>query len=195
MTNRKILALGILSAFGSSLCCILPAIVIMVGISAGVSNLGFIDSVRPYLIASSLLFLGIAWYQQFMHKRTIGGTCCSSKKRRFDSKYILTFISIKAVLLIGLPYYSTLFVKSEPRFKEPPKENAKMVRFSVVGISCRSCEKHIEMGLNEISGIHYSKASSKSQDLVVIYDSTINDQQTIFLKIRKLGYKNSIIQQ
>src|SRR6266545_6532092 len=61
------LAAGVLAAIGASLCCVVPLVLLALGIgSAWIGNLTALEPYRPIFIGLTLVFLGLAYRQLYL---------------------------------------------------------------------------------------------------------------------------------
>lgn len=67
--NRLLLGSGLLLALTSSLCCIVPVLAIVGGAGGAVSAFSWAAPLRPYLLAATVLTLGVAFYQAYKPQR------------------------------------------------------------------------------------------------------------------------------
>ena len=67
--------LGPLTAFTSSLCCIVPLLALAGGFGGIATSLNWLEPLRPYTIALSVGALGWAWYTQLKPKPAMNCHC------------------------------------------------------------------------------------------------------------------------
>lgn len=77
MKNENISSMGtIFASFLAASCCIGPAIFVMFGTSASfMSNLTFLEPLRPYLLGAAILLLGFSFWKLYLKKQN-----CSCKE-------------------------------------------------------------------------------------------------------------------
>jgi mercuric ion transport protein len=61
------LAAGVLAAIGASVCCVVPLVLLTLGIGgAWIANLTALEPMRPWLTAATLVFLGLAFRRLYL---------------------------------------------------------------------------------------------------------------------------------
>ena len=184
---------GVLSAFAASLCCITPVIALLAGSSSIVANFAWIEPVRPYLIGLSIAVLAFAWYQKLkpVKSNDMNCNCETTKKASFlQSKTFLSIVTVFAILMMTFPLYAQLFYP-KPKVQAAivaAVENKQQVKFTVQGMTCESCEEHVNNELSKVYGIVSYKTSYASQSSLVTFDKLKVDVKTIAAAINKTGY-------
>ncbi|MBN8739127.1 MAG: mercury transporter MerT [Lysobacterales bacterium 69-70] len=103
---------AVAAAVGASVCCVLPLVLVLLGISgAWIANLTALDAGRPWLSAATLLCL--AWgfwtlYGPAARCRTDG--ICVDPTRLRRRRTWLWFVTVLIVLLLLFPYYIGWFL-------------------------------------------------------------------------------------
>lgn len=64
----------------------------------------------------------------------------------------------------------------------------KKVRFDVQGMTCSSCSSHVERAVNKLNGIKDVNVNLLSNNMIVDYDETITDNDTIIQSVVEAGY-------
>src|SRR5690606_35799426 len=108
-SDNKLAGLGLLTAISASLCCITPVLALLAGTSGLASTLSLLDPFRTYFFGLTVLVLAFAWYQTLKPQKQID--CCdTSEKTPFiQSKKLLGFVTVSAVLLLAFPSYVHIF--------------------------------------------------------------------------------------
>lgn len=106
-------ALG--ASFLASVCCIGPLLLVALGVGgAGAGYLTFFAPYRPYIIVLVVLSLGYSYYKLYINPSPspceIGFTC-TVPKMLFFQRVIFWIITILSIVLLALPWYSSLLVK------------------------------------------------------------------------------------
>ena len=180
--------LTVFTALSASLCCITPVLAIAAGTSGIAASFNWIEPFRPYFISASILFLGVAWFQAFTAKSE--DECNCEKKVSFlQSKKFLTSITLLSLLLITFPSYSKFFLRNEGGLMTQDQDNKKKIELEVKGMTCTSCELHIENEVKKLPGVSYVKASYENGSTVVEFDGQKVDKDKIIAAINETGYK------
>lgn len=190
-SENKLIGAGILTAITASLCCITPVLALVAGTSGIASTFSWIEPFRPYLIGLTILVLGFAWYQKLKPKNEIDCDCETDEKPKFlQTKTFLGIISVFVVIMLAFPFYSDIFYpKTEKQIVIIDKFNVGMIEFKISGMTCQSCEEHVNHEVNKLNGILSSKASYKEGNAVVEYDRTKTNVNEIEVVINSTGYK------
>jgi len=189
--SKGLLGLGLLTAVSASLCCITPVLALIAGTSGMASSFSWMEPFRPYLIAITILVLGFAWYQQLKPKKDIDCNCETDEKPKFiKSKLFLGLISIFALVMLAFPYYADVFYpENKAKAKLAKSNSVNNLIFQVKGMSCESCNLHIEHTLAQIPGYLNAKADYKTGSVHVEFDTSKSSEQEVKDAINSTGYK------
>ena len=189
-TNSKLIGAGLLTAITASLCCITPVLAVIAGTSGLASTFTWLDPFRPYFIALTILVLGFAWYQKLKPKKQIDCNCDKEEKPKFiQSKIFLGIITAFVIILLALPYYSSVFYpKTEQQIIVVDKANIQKMEFTISGMTCASCEEHINHEVNKLTGILKSNASYENGKALIEFDNSKTNIPEIEKAINTTGY-------
>src|SRR5688572_28744046 len=179
--------LTVLTSASASLCCIVPFLGIVGGGGSLMSSVSWLEPYRPFFIGGTFLFLGFAWYKTV---RSSNADECGCKKEPsfFPSKKFLGIVTVTSLVLISFPSYSRFLLNQEPVSTVDQDKNKKVV-LSVSGMTCASCEHHIESEVVKLSGVSSVKASYADKSTIVTFDPQKVDEEKIIAAINKTGYK------
>src|SRR5882762_10126425 len=182
------IALSVLTALSASMCCITPVLAIMAGTSSLATSLDWLEPFRPYFISGSIVTLGFAWFQALNVKK--GENCCAPQWRKsfFHSKVFLGIITIFSFLLIAFPSYSKFFFQNSASQVVQEQTKNKRIELSVSGMTCPSCELHIESEVKKLPGISTVKASYEKGSTTVEYDEQKIKTDKIIAAVNGIGY-------
>ncbi|MDN3668235.1 mercuric transport protein MerTP [Echinicola jeungdonensis] len=188
--RNKLIGAGLLTAIAASLCCITPVLALLAGTSGLASTFSWLEPFRPYFIGLTVLALGLAWYQKLKPKKEIDCKCETEEKPKFiQRKTFLGMVTVFAVLMLAFPYYGHVFYpKTEKQVMIVPQSNVRTVEFSISGMSCASCEEHVNLEVNKLSGIIKSTASYGNGNAIVKFDNTKTNIAEIEKAINTTGY-------
>jgi len=182
--------LSIFTAASASLCCITPVLAIAAGTSSLATSFSWLDPLRPYFIGATFLVLGITWYSVLKPQKKDDCGCEPEKKLFFKSKGFLSTITILSFLLIAFPSYSKFFFqKSEQAEVSQDQSKNKKIELTVSGMTCSSCEVHIESEVKKLTGVSFVKASYEKKSATIEYDEKKVDIDKIIASIDSTGYK------
>ena len=190
--KSKLAITSLLTAITASLCCITPVLALIAGTSGVASTISWIEPFRPYLIGLTMLVLLFAWYQKLKPEKEIDcGECETDEKPKFiQSKTFLGFVTVFAIVMLAFPYYSGMFYpNTEKQILVVNKSDIKTVEFKISGMTCVSCEEHINHEVNKLNGIVNSNSSYKKGNAIIEFDKTKTSEREIENAIKSTGYK------
>lgn len=182
------IALSVFTALSASMCCITPVLAMAAGTSSLATSFHWVEPFRPYFISASVLVLGVAWFQSFKAKKEDDCDCETPKKKSFfQSRTFLSVITIFSFLLIAFPSYSKFFFQTNQVVQEQNKN--KKIELTVSGMTCTSCEVHIESEVKKLTGVSSVKASYEKGMTTVEFDEKKINADKIIAAINETGYK------
>lgn len=189
-SENKILGAGLLTAIAASLCCITPVLALVAGTSGLASTFSWLEPARPYFIGLTILVLGFAWYQKLKPKKQIDCNCETDEKPKFtQSKMFLGIVTVFAGLMLAFPMYAHIFYsKTEKQVIVVDKTNIQTVEFTIIGMTCASCEEHVNHEVNKLTGIIKSTASYESGNAIIEFDNSKTSTAEIEKAIKSTGY-------
>jgi len=190
-SENKFIGTGLLAAITASLCCITPVLALIAGTSGIASTFSWIEPFRPYLIGLTVLALGFAWYQKLKPRKEIDCECETDEKPKFiQSKKTLGIVTVFAIVMLAFPYYSGIFYpNTEKQIIVVDKSDIKTTEFKISGMTCASCEEHVNHEVNKLNGIINLKASYENGNAIVEFDKTKTNEAEIEKAINSTGYK------
>jgi mercuric ion transport protein len=197
--ESKLIGAGLLTAISASLCCITPVLAIIAGTSGVASTFSWIEPFRPFLIGLTVLVLGFAWYQKLKPQKVQCGdaTDCkcdiNDKPKFMESKSFLGITTAFAVLMLTFPSFSKAFFQTPTTSSEykVAASNIKTVEFKISGMTCESCEQHVNHEVNKLDGILKSKTSYQNQNSIIEFDESKTNQTAIAEALALTGYQVS----
>jgi len=190
-SENKLIGTGLLTAITASLCCITPALALIAGTSGIASTFSWIEPFRPYLIGLTVLVLGFAWYQKLKPQKEIDCECETDVKPKFlQTRTFLGIVTVFALIMMAFPYYSGIFYpNTEKQIIVVDKSDIKTKEFKISGMTCASCEEHVNREVNKLKGIVNSKASYENGNAIIEFDRTKSNEIEIEKAINSTGYK------
>lgn len=190
-TGKKLLGAGVLSAIAASFCCIAPLLAVITGGTGLAASFSWLEPARPFFIALTIVTLALAWYQKLKPQKQEDCNCEPSEKSRFTQSYLfLVVISLFALLMLAFPIVKPmLYSKTNNKVQQAYPSDMHQVAFTVRGMSCASCEDHVNQAVNKLPGIIQSTTSYKYRNSLVSYDSSKTNINEIINAINSTGYK------
>jgi len=189
-SENSIIGAGVLTAIAASSCCITPVLALIAGTSGLASSFPLIEALRPFFIGFTIFVLVFAWYQKLKPKNQIDCNCETSEKPKFtQSKKFLGIVTAFAALMLAFPMYDHVFYpKKEKQVIVVDKSNMQTAEFSISGMTCSGCEKHINHEVNKLRGIFNSKVSYKNGNAIIEFDNSKTSTAEIEKAINATGY-------
>ena len=108
---RGSLLAGALAAVGASVCCVGPLVLLTLGIGgAWISNLTALEPLRPWFIAATLLFLGLAFRRLYLIPQVCEpGTPCADPRTVVRQRLIFWLVTVAVAALLAVPLAAPLF--------------------------------------------------------------------------------------
>ena len=99
-------------------------------------------------------------------------------------------MTVFAILMLSFPYYSGIFYpNTEKQIIVVDKSDIKTTEFKISGMTCASCEEHVNHEVNKLNGIVISKASYENENAIIEFDKTKTNEAEIEKAINSTGYK------
>lgn len=191
--DKKLMGVGVLSAFAASLCCITPVLAFLSGATGLASAFSWMEPARPWLIALSIGLLGFAWFQK-LKPRTASEIQCSCEEDRktpfLQTKTFLGIVTVLAALMMGFPWYGSLvYPEDQTKTVIVPADQVETVSYRIEGMTCPSCEEHVRHGVNGVNGVIDVTADYRTGKAVVRFDRGQTNDEAIRQAIDATGYK------
>jgi len=192
--SKKALLTGVFAAIAASSCCIPPLIALVAGVGGSASSLSWMEPLRPYLIGFAILSIGYAWYAHLKPKQKDDCGCAIEKPKWYQTRGFLIGMTVFATLSIGLPYLTPyLYPDNKKETQLTSKENLEEIKIEIEGMTCTSCEQHIDYAVNELDGIISVKSSYENGNTIIQFDNTQISKEEIETGINETGYVVSTI--
>lgn len=182
---------GIITAIVASLCCIGPSFVAIIGIGS-IGIFSVFEAYRPYLIAATLIFLGIAFYFVYRNREVHckDGSCEIQSAGRWSkiSVWVAAFI---AIIAIGFPHLS---IATSSAVNNNVQGKA-IITLNVVGMDCKPCALGLEGSLASIQGVHKAQVNFEKGEASIEYDPSLSKPEIFVERIKANGFLATIIKQ
>ena len=190
-SENKLIGAGLLTAITASLCCITPVLALIAGTSGIASTFSWIEPFRPYLIGLTILVLGFSWYQKLKPQKEIDCECETDEKPKFiQSRKFLGIVTVFVIVILAFPYYSGIFYpNTEKQIILVDKSDIKTTEFKISGMTCASCEEHVNYEVNKLNGIVNSTVSYENGNAIVEFEKTKTNETEIEKAINSTGYQ------
>lgn len=110
MDAKPPLLVGALAAFIASLCCVVPLVLVMLGVGgAWVSTLSQFEPLRPVFIAITLVMLFLAWRKLYQPASCAPDKICADLKLQRGQRVVFWLVSALILILLLFPWFASLF--------------------------------------------------------------------------------------
>ncbi len=189
--ENAVLGSGVIAALAASSCCIPPVVAAIAGIGGVSSGLSWMEPLRPYMIGLAVVSIGYAWYDHLKPKKETD--CCPLEKPKFyQSRSFLIGITLFSLISIGFPYFTKDYFPEKLTNDTivTTEENMEEKRIEIEGMTCVSCEHHMNTALMNSDGVIEASSSFEEGYTNVRYDKTKTDLETLKKQIEnETGYK------
>jgi mercuric ion transport protein len=184
---KSTVTLSVFTALGASLCCITPLLALAAGTSSIATTFSWVEPARPYLAFASIFILSFAWYRNISAKKA--DDCgCEPRTNFLQSKRVLSIITVISLLITTFPSYSKFLFDRNIAFTDQQQEKKRKIELAISGMTCTSCEIHIEGEVKRLPGVSLVRASYEKGSAVVEFDETKVDKEKIVATINATGY-------
>jgi mercuric ion transport protein len=103
---------GALAAIGASVCCVGPLVLLMLGVGgAWIAHLTALEPLRPWFVAATLLFLGLAFRRLFLRPQVcVPGAPCAEPVVLRRQRWIFAIVALALILLLLVPSLTPFFL-------------------------------------------------------------------------------------
>ena len=192
-TDKALLGSGILTAVAASLCCITPILALVAGGSGLASSLTWLEPLRPYLIAFTVLVMVFAWYQKLKPVKEAEMECaCETEEKPsfWQSKKFLALVTVFAAFMLAFPYFSEYLYPDTNKVANVNPLNIEVIQLDVQGMTCPACNFEVNHAATDVDGVFEAETDYKSGKSEIKFDKTKANRQEIIKSINeKTPYK------
>lgn len=188
---------AVVGALAASACCILPAVLAIVGIS-GVGIAAALEPYRPILLGGTAVLLAIGFYFTYRRPRRAaeaqtGDACgCEVPKVARTGKTMLWMATGLVVLFAAYPHVAGAFTGSSAR-GTATAANTASARIKIEGMTCESCTSHIVGVLAKLDGVVEATVDFEGGYATITYDPARVQPAQLATAIADLGYSTSVL--
>lgn len=186
----RVRALGIVSVFLGSLCCLVPLALIALGLTTiGLS--AFFVTYHWYFQGASIAIVGAAWFF-FLRESRKARRLGTRVHREKSTRITLIAASLIVAFFFVFASYGVIARHVLPSGGEAvfgTDVDGSLVTISVKGMTCATCTFSIQQGLKKIDGVLIADASLARESVTVKYDPEQTTIQKMVDTINGIGYK------
>lgn len=103
---------GVLAAIGASVCCVGPLVLLTLGVGgAWIASLTALEPLRPWFIAATLLFLGLAFRRLYVQPQVCEpGALCAEPIVLKRQRRIFWVVALALLALLSVPWLAPFFL-------------------------------------------------------------------------------------
>lgn len=110
MDAKPPLLIGALAAITASLCCVVPLLLVALGVSgAWVASLSVFEPLRPIFIVITLVMLALAWRKLYRPAACDAGKVCVNTGVLRRQRTVFWIVSVLILVLLVFPWFAPLF--------------------------------------------------------------------------------------
>ena len=176
---------AIAAALAASACCVVPAVMAIVGLSGA----GFGAALAPYrvyFLAATVLALVVGFWLVYRRPKDACG-CPAPRSRRF-ARVALWITAAGAIALAAYPLFGSGFA-SAGSSEAPAKAT---LHLTVSGMDCAECTGGIAAELKKVPGIVSATVDYDSGIAVVRHDGRAGMTEAAIIAVREAGFSAQV---
>ncbi|MEO7736125.1 MAG: mercuric transporter MerT family protein [Kofleriaceae bacterium] len=185
--SRLPLVGALVAALAASACCIVPAVLALVGISGAGITAG-LAPLRPYFLAITALALAAGLWLAYRPSLVAVDACgCAAPRRRRWTRLALWLGVALTIAVAAYPWVHDGIASARGEARRGIAE----VRIHVDGMDCRACATTLARKLARVPGVVTADVDYDAQLAVVTHDGTHDPMRDLVDAIEDLGYHGS----
>jgi copper chaperone CopZ len=189
---------SVAAAAAASLCCILPIVFALTGMSV-LGAAAALAEWRPYLLAVTFGLLAFGFYFAYrpVKAQCAPGSACAMNPSRRSSRIALWTATAAVVALAAFPYYSgnvaNILIPSQAAQAASGGETGIALRsaaFLIEGMDCAACAAAIQNKLRAVAGVREARVGFESKKAEVRYDPGLTTVEQLQQAIENAGYRS-----
>ena len=177
---------AVFAAIAASACCIVPAVLAIVGVSgAGIAST--LAPYRPYFLALTALALAAGFYFAYRPSRSVDACGCGTAKSRRAARIGLW---ISTVLVVGIAGYPLVFDANAS--VHGPVRGSEEIALHVTGMDCKACTKVLAKRLSRVPGVATVDVDYDRGRAVVTYNGKRDLSNDLIDAVEEVGYEATI---
>jgi mercuric ion transport protein len=178
---------GVAAALAASACCLVPAVLAIVGVSgAGVAST--LAPLRPYFLVATAIALGAGFWFSYRRSRAVDNCGCATPHTRRWSRVGLW---LSTVLIIGIAGYPLVFNASAT--VHSTARGVAETKLRVTGMDCKACTKPLAKRLARVPGVATVDVDYDHELAVVTHDGTRDLSKELIAAIEDAGYQAMVV--
>tara|TARA_R110002096_G_scaffold44524_9_gene119864 strand:+ start:15336 stop:15989 length:654 start_codon:yes stop_codon:yes gene_type:complete len=173
---KATMAGAIFAAIAASACCVLPAVLALVGVS-GLGAAAALEAYRPLFLGVTALLLGAGFYLAYRKPKAVaivaseGDACgCPAPRTRRAAKPMLWLATLAVFFFASYPYIAGAFAQTEKSGDTALTAASKQVSLNVEGMTCEGCATKIVTALTQAHGVVAASVDFSEKSASITYD-------------------------
>lgn len=168
---------GIIAAVGSSICCVGPLVLGVLGVG-GASSLLFLEDYRNIILIVVIILITIGWIMNYRleQKECVDGTVCAAPKKKRFRRISLSIGTFIAVFFMASPILLSSISEAKNQSSD---SQAKVKTLYIKGMTCGGCELGVREALK--------KAGIKDEEILNVDHSSPKPQESIGSAVIKIS--------
>ncbi|MBI3071989.1 MAG: cation transporter [Deltaproteobacteria bacterium] len=177
---------GVVSGVLASSCCLLPAVLSLVGAGASLGAVGeTLSALRPVFISVAAVALGTGFYFAYRKPR---GCACEANARSAKGRRVGLWIA--TVVALGAIVFPTLH--SEPERTTVSTHNR--LEVALAGMDCPSCVGKLREAIGKVPGVAEVDVDyAKRRATVGFANGKAPAPDAVVVAVRALGYDATVV--
>jgi len=194
---KATMAGAIFAAIAASACCVLPAVLALVGVS-GLGAAAALEAYRPLFLGVTALLLGGGFYLAYRKPKAVaseGDACgCPAPRTRRAGRPMLWVATLAVFFFASYPYIAGAFAQTEKNGDTALTAASKQVRLNVEGMTCEGCATKIVTALTQTHGVVTASVDFSEKSAFATYDPEQVKPQALVTIVSALeGYTATVV--
>src|SRR5712691_6650497 len=167
-SSSLVMAGSVFAAILASLCCILPIVFGLTGLTVVGASAAF-AAWRPYLLTATFGLLAAGFYFAYRPAKTecVPGSACALPTAKRSGRVLLWLTTAAVVAFALFPYYSgpvaELLLPNKTAHAASPTPALQHASFRIEGMDCAACAVAVEGKLKSVAGVQTARISFKQK--------------------------------
>jgi mercuric ion transport protein len=185
---------AIVAALAASACCVLPALLAIVGLS-GIGFAAALEPYRPIFLGAAAVLLGLGFWLTYRKPKAAaadgeGRDACACETPRVgrSGRVMLWVATVLVAAFAATPFIAGAFTSESAPGSAAPVANAAVARIGIEKMTCKSCIGTITQALARIPGVIKAEVSLEQRRATVTYDPAQVKPERLVEAITAIGY-------
>lgn len=179
---------AVIAAIAASACCLVPAVLALVGVS-GLGIAAAFEAYRPALLVVAGLLLGLGFFVTYRQATRSRDACgCEQLRAARSGRAMLWSAMLLVVGFAAYPYIAGVVATTSRRGRADDVQYAASVQIAIEGMTCRGCASAITDALANVTGVIRADVSYYDRLATVSYDPGKVAPDALVAAIDEIGF-------